>query len=157
MISPEVLRRYPFFSFLSTDQLREVAMITEEVGYKNGQTLFNNDEKANACYLLMTGAVELRYVVADEFEPELRKEFVVGAINPGEFLGISAAIEPNRYTSTAVAIGECKLLQIDGVALRALCSQDPLLDCGLQSMLARTAVDRLHATRIQLAAATSPS
>jgi CRP-like cAMP-binding protein len=157
MISPEVLRRYPFFSFLTPDQLREVAMITEEVSFRKGQILFNTDEKANTCFLLMTGGVELRYVVVDEFDPELRKEFVVGSINPGEFLGISAAVEPNRYTSTAIAIGECQLLRIDGVALKALCSQDPYLNCGLQSMLARTAMERLHATRVRLAAATTPN
>ncbi|MFN2223801.1 MAG: hypothetical protein ACK2UH_14685, partial [Candidatus Promineifilaceae bacterium] len=31
MISPEVLRRFPFFSFMRHDQLSEVAMITDEV------------------------------------------------------------------------------------------------------------------------------
>ena len=157
MISPEVLRRYPFFSFLDPDQLREIAMITEEVGLRKGQILFNTDENADACYLLMTGGIELRYVVVDEIDPELRKEFVIGVINPGDFLGISVAIEPNRYTSTAIAIGECQLLQIDGLALRALCNQDQRLNCGLQGMVARTAMDRLHSTRVQLAAATSPS
>ncbi len=157
MISPEVLRRYPLFSFLSPDQLREIAMITEAVGLKKEQILFNTDENADACYLLMTGGIELRYVVVDEFDSELRKEFVIGIINPGDFLGISVGIEPYRYTSTAIAIGECQLLQIDGLALRALCSQDLNLNCGLQGMLARTAVDRLHSTRVQLAAATSPS
>ena len=157
MISPEVLRRYPVFSFLDTDQLREISMITEEVDLKKGEILFKTDESANNCYLLLTGGIELRYVVADEFDPDLRKEFVIGIINPGDFLGISAAVEPNRYTSTAIAMGDCRLLQIDGIALRALCNQDQHLNCGLQGMLARTAVDRLHSTRIQLAAATTPS
>jgi CRP/FNR family cyclic AMP-dependent transcriptional regulator len=157
MISPEILRRYPFFSFLDPDQLREVAMITEEVSFEKGETLFKTDEKADDCYLLMIGGIELRYVVADELDPELRKEFAIGVINPGEFLGISAAIEPNRYTATAITTGKCKLLHIDGVALRDLCEQDPKFNCGLQTMLARTAIDRLHATRVQLAAATKPS
>ena len=30
MISPELIRRYPFFSFMAPDQQREVAMITDE-------------------------------------------------------------------------------------------------------------------------------
>ncbi|MGD2077088.1 MAG: cyclic nucleotide-binding domain-containing protein, partial [Chloroflexota bacterium] len=98
MISPEVLRRFPFFSFMRHDQLTEVAMITDEVTFDKGQILFNADEEANRCFVLLEGAIDLHYVVVDEHEPELRNEFVVGTINPGEVLGISAVIEPYMYT-----------------------------------------------------------
>ena len=78
------------------DQLREVAMITDEIKYKKDQVLFNTDEKADACFLLMEGSVDLHYVV-DEHDPSLRKEFIVGTINPGELLGISAFVEPQCF------------------------------------------------------------
>lgn len=156
MISPEVLRRFPFFSFMRHDQLREVAMITDEVTVKKGQLLFNADEDATACYVLLEGAVDLHYIVVDEHEPELRKEFVVGTINPGEVLGISAVIEPYVYTATAVVINDSRLLKIDAVALKELCANDPELDYGLQRMVARATMERLHATRVLLAAATAP-
>lgn len=156
MISPEVLRRYPFFSFMSHDQLREVAMITDEVKVKKGEILFNINEKADACFLLQDGAVDLHYVVVDEHEPDLRKEFVVGTINPGEVLGISAVIEPYIYTATAMAINDSRLLKTDAVALKELCAADAELDYGLQRMAAKATMERLHATRVQLAAATAP-
>lgn len=156
MISPEVLRRYPFFSFMSHEQLREVAMITDEVKYEKGQILFNIDEDANHCYLLLEGAIDLHYVIADEHDPKLRKEFVVGTINPGEVLGISSVIEPFVYTATAHAINDSRLLKTDAVALRELCASNPELDYGLQRMMAKSTKERLHATRILLAAATAP-
>lgn len=156
MISPEVLRRFPFFSFMRHDQLREVAMITDEVKVKKGQSLFDADEEVTASYVLLEGAVDLHYIVVDEHEPKLRKEFVVGTINPGEVLGISAVIEPYLYTATAMVINDSRLLKIDAVALKELCASDPELDHGLQRMVAKATMERLHATRVLLAAATAP-
>lgn len=156
MISPEVLRRYPFFSFMSHDQLREVAMIADEIEYKKDHVLFNTGEKADDCYLLMEGSVDLHYVVVDEYDPSLRKEFIVGTINPGELLGISAFVEPHIYTASAFTVNDSRLLKIDAVALRDLCRQDPGLNLGIQTVAAKATMERLHATRVQLAAATSP-
>lgn len=156
MISPEVLRRYPFFSFMNHDQMRDVAMITDEVTFEKGQFLFNIDQEANHCYLLIEGAIDLHYIVVDEHDPKLRKEFVVGTINPGEVLGISAMIEPNVYMATAVAVNDSRLLRTDAVALRELCSADASLDYGIQRVMAKATRERLYATRVLLAAATSP-
>ncbi|KPK03426.1 MAG: hypothetical protein AMJ56_19145 [Anaerolineae bacterium SG8_19] len=155
MVSPEILRRYPFYSFMDHDQLREVAMITDEIKYKKDQVLFNTDEKADACFLLMEGSVDLHYVV-DEHDPSLRKEFIVGTINPGELLGISAFVEPHIYTATAIVVNDSRLLKMDAVALRDLCRQDPGLNLGFQTVAVKATMERLHATRVQLAAATSP-
>jgi len=156
MISPEVLRRYPFFSFMNHEQLREVAMITDEVTVNKGDILFNIDEEADACFMLQDGAIDLHYIVVDEHEPDLRKEFVVGTINPGEVLGISAVIEPYVYSATAIAVNDSRLLKIDAVALKELCAEDADLDYGLQRMVAKSTMERLHATRVQLAAAIAP-
>jgi len=156
MISPETLRRYPFFSFMSPDQLRNVAMISDETNYSTGDILFNIGDQADVCFMLMEGAVDLHYIVVDELDPALRKEFVVGTINPGEVLGISAIVEPYEFTATAIAINDSRLLKTDAIALRELCQQDPTLNLGLQTMVAKATMERLHATRVQLAAATSP-
>jgi CRP/FNR family cyclic AMP-dependent transcriptional regulator len=156
MISPETLRRYPFFSFMSPDQLRDVAMISDETNYSTGDILFNIGDQADVCFMLMEGAVDLHYIVVDELEPALRKEFVVGTINPGEVLGISAIVEPYEFTATAIAINDSRLLKTDATALRELCQRDLTLNLGLQTMVAKATMERLHATRVQLAAATSP-
>jgi CRP/FNR family cyclic AMP-dependent transcriptional regulator len=156
MISPETLRRYPFYSFMSPDQLRDVAMISDEVSYSTGNALFNIGEQADVCFMLIEGAVDLHYIVVDEHEPTLRKEFVVGTINPGEVLGISAIVEPYEFTATAIAINDSRLLKTDALALRDLCQQDPALKLGLQTMVAKATMERLYATRVLLAAATAP-
>jgi len=156
MISPEVLRKYQFFSFLNPNQLREVAMITDQIDIPAGSELFSTDDYAEHLYLLETGNVELHYVVIDENLPHLRKDFLVGVINPGDIFGISAVIEPHEMGATAKAIEECQVLQIDAHELRQLGENDLALLCGLYKAVAQVAKSRISHTRILLAGASSP-
>ncbi len=156
MVSTEVLRRYPFFAFMSPAQLRQVAMLTDEVELAANEALFTLGQPADALYLLRQGSIDLHYVVVDEHMPSLRKDFMVGTINPGEVLGISAVINPPTVTATAIASEPCVLLRIDGAKLQALCQEDTALALGLYKQMALAAMERLQATRTLLAAASAP-
>jgi CRP/FNR family cyclic AMP-dependent transcriptional regulator len=157
MVSPEILRRYPTFAYLDSDQLREVAMISEVVERDVHDTIFEAGEPAEYLYLLLDGSVDLHYVVAPGNKNHgQRKDFMVGTINPGEILGISALIEPYKLTSAAMTTLPCKLVRVSAVELRELCAKDVSLSCSLQRAVARATMERLHATRILLAAATAP-
>jgi len=153
MISPELLRRYPFFGLLGDDHLRAIAMLADEVWYEKEEVLFQAGQPAGALYLLIDGCVDLHYVADDEMRPELRKDFFISEINPGETFGISALIEPHVYTGTVRATCASRVLKIDAVGLRALCEADAKIGALLMRQVAKTAMSRLHDTRIQLAAA----
>jgi CRP/FNR family transcriptional regulator, cyclic AMP receptor protein len=153
MISPELLRRYPFFGTLHDEQLRQVAMIAEEETYDQGKILLKEKAPADDLYLLIKGSVDLLFTVDEEYHPDRHKEFIVGEINPGELFGISALIEPHRYTSMARAASPVQVIHIDGGALRKRCADDPSLACHLFAQVAKLALERLNATRVQLAAA----
>ena len=153
MVSPELLRRYPFFGTLDDRQLKAVAMIAEEHSFEAGEMLFEIERPAEALYLLAEGSVELYYVVMDEYDPKLRKEFYVSDIGPGEVFGISALIEPYQYTSRVQAASASRVVKIEGAGLRALCEVDCKLGYSLMRQIARTALERLHDTRVQLVAA----
>jgi len=153
MISPEMLRRYPFFAFLNHDQLGEVAMIAEERVVGAGITLFNSGEPASALFLLREGNVELHYTVIDERGMEKPQDYLVGMINPGDVLGISALIRPYQYTTSALTGESSQIVQFDAVALRKLCEQDLQLMAEWQRQIAEATLERLQYTRIQLLAA----
>lgn len=155
MISPEVLRRYPFFNFMNHEQLRQIAMISEEVDLDEGETLFEMGDVASGLYLLEEGSIDLQYVVVDELKTGKRMAFHIGQINPGELVGISSVIEPHKVTATAVADTPSKLLKIDAAELRALEKADSALAYGLQQKVARAAMRRLHYARMELLAATA--
>ncbi len=156
MVSPEILRKYTFFSFLTPFQLREVAMISTELEMPAGSIIFSTNDQAENLCLLEMGSVELHYEVMDENLPHLRKDFLVGVINPGEIFGISALIEPHIMGATAKAIEDSRALQIDAAGMRRLSEEDPAMACELHKALAKVAKDRLSRTRILLAGASSP-
>lgn len=153
MISPELLRKYPFFNFLDHEQLRQVAMITEEIDLAPGEVLFASGDAASALYLVQHGNLGLYYVVHDTLKTGKRRELLAETVNPGEVLGISALIDPYTYTALARADAPCRLLKVDAIDLRALTANDPTLAYGLQRQVTRAAMNRLYNARVQLAAA----
>jgi CRP-like cAMP-binding protein len=153
MISPELLRRYPFFAFLDEAQLRAVAMLSEEIEVEDGALVVESGKPADALCLLVEGSLDLYYVVADREDPELRKEFFLSEFSAGDVLGISALIEPYIYTASIRASTASRVVKMDGTGLRALCEVDAKLSAGLMKATAKVAMERLHDTRVQLAAA----
>lgn len=153
MISAELLRRYPFFARLEDAHLKSIAMLTQEVNCQSGETLFGANQPAEALYFLIEGEIDLHYIVDDAHDPTLHHDFLVGHVNPGEPAGISALIEPYRYTLAARANAPTRLLKIEAAGLRALCERDARLAAILMRNVAQAAMARLHDTRTQLAAA----
>jgi CRP-like cAMP-binding protein len=153
MISPELLRRYPFFAFLDEAQLRAVAMLSEEIEVEDGALVFDTGKPAEALCLLTDGNLELYYAVVDREDPELRKEFFLSEFSVGDIFGISALIEPYVYTASVRASAPSRVVKTDGVGLRALCEVDLKLAVGFMKATAKTAMERLNDTRVQLAAA----
>ena len=152
MISPELLRRYPFFGFMEDNELKAVAMIAEEKNIEKGAVILKADDPANILYFLEEGSASNYFIVEDLYNN--RKELFIDSINPGEIFGFSALLEPYKYTATVRAEKDSRVIKIDGSALRALCQFDPHLSCGLLEATAKVIMQRLHDTRILLAAAT---
>lgn len=153
MISPELLRRFPFFGNLENSQLVAISIIAEEETFNSGDKIFQEKSPAESLYLLEDGSIDLYFTVVDNFHPELRQEFSVGEINPGEPFGISALIAPYILTATARVSSPSRVIRINAVALRATMDADQSLAYALMQKIAKAAIDRLNDTRIQLAAA----
>ena len=153
MVSPELLRRHPFFGQLANDHLNAVAMLAEEMTFQQGEAIFETGQPSDALYFLIEGCVDLHYSVVDPINTELRKDFFISEINPGEPFGISALIEPYLYTGTVRATCVSHVLKFDAAGLRALGTLDPRIDAALMRQIAKAAMSRLSDTRVQLAAA----
>jgi len=153
MISPELLRRFPFFSFMDDKQLRAVAMIAEEITYEDEKDIVENNSPAEKLFFLIEGNASYYYIVTSEHDPYYKQEYFISDFNPGEIFGISALIEPYVSTASVRAEQSCHLIEIDASALRALCEVDLQLSCGLMRAVAKAAMERLQHTRVQLIAA----
>ncbi len=153
MISPEVLRRYPFFSNLDDSALKEIAMISEEVKFSPGETIYKTGQPNPAILFLEEGCIE-SYLVIENLEQQAHyKEYYLDDFDPGEAFGISAIIEPKIHTTTARARRRGKLIRIDADRLSKLFEADPRLRYVLLREMTSTLLNRLHQNRIQLAAA----
>ena len=153
MISPELLRRYPFFRALDDTQLKTIAMLAEEVFIDPDQHIFEADQAADRFYFLITGSIDLFYITDDASAPDHKKSLYVGHLNPEEPFGISALIEPYRYSATAITNSLCRIIKIEGNGLREMCKADVPGALTLMSHIAQIAMSRLNETRVQLAAA----
>ncbi len=149
MVSQELLRRYPFFALFDEAQRKAIAQIADEIHCESGTHFFEEGESADALYLLLTGSVDLYFNVLTEQHKELH----IGEINPGEPFAISALIPPHILQHSARAGKACRALKINSLALRGLCDHDAQMGYILMRHVTKAAMERLHFTRIQLAAA----
>jgi CRP/FNR family cyclic AMP-dependent transcriptional regulator len=150
MVSPELLRRYPFFALLDEQQLAAVAMIAQEKSYPKGALLVKENTNATCLALLIEGDVDLIYSGGGE---GAISNALVGSIAPGEPYGVSSLIEPYRYTATAKATVPVKVLELDGLVLRRMVEEDPKLGHIIMRNVAIAVLERLRYTQLELAAA----
>lgn len=147
MISPELLRRYSFFGLLTSDQLKQISMISEEITAAPGTTILQEEKPAQDIYLLIEGGVDVY------FSNEEGKEFFVTEINPGEPFGISSMVEPYTVSTSVRASKPSRFIKISSEELKNLCNDDNQLAAVVYYQIAKSAIERLNATRIQLVAA----
>jgi len=153
MISPELLRRYPFFSQLSDANLKAIAMVSEELEVKAGTRIFDEGQPANTFFFLIDGSIDLTSSVGEGKNSSARKVFQIGEINPEEVFGVSALIEPFVLSATGTAVKDSRIITIDGKALRAMMELDNHMGFIIMTRIAKIARDQLAAIRIQMAAA----
>lgn len=153
MISPELLRRYPFFGPFNDSQLKQIAKLANEEEVDEGVEIFEECGPANFLYMLIEGGVELFYKSEEEFHPKTSREFSVGDINPGEVFAISSLISPFTLNATARTTRSSKYVKIDALAMRELFEADPRMGYLAMHQVTKTLMERLAYTRVQLAAA----
>ncbi len=146
MISPETLRRYPYFANVGEESLKALAMIAEEKDVPAGTEMFREGDPAETLHVIVEGEVEIRYLLGTG------EQRAVDTLVPGDLLCWSALIEPYKTTSIGTATKDTHLVCLDAKRVRDLCEQDPLLGFRLTRQIAKLLAVRLEGARIQLAA-----
>lgn len=153
MVSPELLRRYPFFGRFDEKQLTELSIIANEETAIEDDILFKECDAAEKLYFLLEGDIELFYTSEEEYHPKSSKRFIAGEINPGEVFSISAVIPPYVLSASARAVKPSRFITFNGDALRGLMQTDCLLGYMMMLQVTNAIMERLVYTRVQLAAA----
>ena len=145
MISPESLRRYPYFADLSDEHLKTLAMNASEETVPAGTQMFGEGDPAEYFNVIVKGEVDIQYLLGDEHRQ------TVDTLTAGDPLCWSALVDPFKTSAFGTATKETHLIRIKAETMRELCDKDPMLGFRLMKRIARLLGDRLQNARVQLA------
>lgn len=140
----DALRRNAFFQNVSEEHLESLADIARVVDFPARKTLFNEFDKTDDVFVLLSGEVSL--VVC---EPKVGCRQLT-TVRGGELLGWSPVLERDRMTATAVTLSPVTALAFGGEELLALFKKDPVIGYEFMAHTAKVLAERLFATRVQL-------
>ena len=125
-----------FFQGLSEKDLLFVLPYFSSASYVGGTTIFEQGDKAENLYLVVTGEIIIRY------KPDDGPMMTVTRVQPGGVFGWSAAMGNTCYTSGAVCSHNSEVLSIPGETLRLVCRQNPSIGDILLNRLSLVIAER---------------
>ncbi|RMF95489.1 MAG: cyclic nucleotide-binding domain-containing protein [Planctomycetota bacterium] len=146
MVSPELLRRYPYFTNISEESLKQIAMLAEEKKFPAGVQLFSEGDPADFLNVIVSGEVNIQYLLGSG------EKRTVDTLVDGDILCWSALVEPYKTTAIGTTSKETHVVAIDAAKLRELCVKDPMVGYQLMLEIAKLLAHRLEGARVQLAA-----
>ncbi len=141
------LSRIPLFAGLTNQQLDEVANRLTPERYRQGETIFVQNETGHTLYLIETGRVSLTSV-------QDGREYDLPTLHSGDFFGERSLLTGEPHTTTATAVTDVDLWTLGREEFESLVQHNPILALNISRSLTRRlqAVDnRRPAARPQAA------
>ncbi len=99
----ESLSRVPLFRRLTPGELEELSKEVDQVTFEAGDTVFNENDKGDALYVVDSGSVRI-WVLDEDVRPVTLAE-----LKPGEFFGELAVLDRGARSTNATAIESSEL------------------------------------------------
>lgn len=159
MISPETIRRYPFFSGLSHENIVALADSAEEFQVEIGYLFFHQGEQLQHFYLVLKGAVSIlvdlpdetvKHTVSEQLTGSLKmREVVASKVEPGEVFGWSGLVPPHTTTASARALAPSTVIAFDCLKLLDIFQEDCKFGYLMMLKAAQLIRERLRDKRIE--------
>jgi CRP-like cAMP-binding protein len=159
MVSPELIRRYPFFAGLDYDHILKMAKVADEQTVETGYYFFHEDDELQNFYLVLEGAVaillevpdqDVEQAIAGQLTGKLQtKAITVSTVGTGDVFGWSGLIPPHVSTAGAKAIMPCRVLAFDCEELRQVFEDDCRFGFVMTQKAAQVIRERLRDMRIE--------
>ena len=107
ILTPEILRKSPFFESFSTDQLEKISERAPRLLLTTNTPVFRQGERSASMYLILKGGVKI------EREDEEGQIFSIREVCDHEIFGELAILIKKGRESTATTIRETELVEID--------------------------------------------
>lgn len=134
VVDGDMLAGAPLFAGLAAAARKEIAAAAHPVRRKAGETLFAQDDAANAFYVLITGRMKIAQITAEGHQVVLRY------IGPGEVFGAVPLFTDTGYPATASAVTDSLAARWDDTATHRLLDRHPRIVVNALTIVGR----RLH-------------
>jgi CRP-like cAMP-binding protein len=159
MVSPELMRRYPFFGNLSKDQLNKLAQAGHELSVETGHYFFREGDELVDFYVVLEGEVGINVDLTDDRVEQplsgqltgeiFTREIVTSKVGPGEMFGWSALVPPHTATSSCKALSPCRVVGFDCKQLHQMFEEDCRFGYVMLMKATKIIRARLRSTRIE--------
>ena len=126
------LRACRLFAGVEDVALAVLAQSMRSRRYRDGETIFHQDDPGDALHVVAEGAVMIVLQPAEDGEPA-----ILATLGSGEFFGTLALLDDAPRSATAVALGKAQTLSLRRDAFLALIDEDRTLRRALLAALAR--------------------
>ncbi len=133
-----------FFAGLRDGQIAVLTDIADEIEVPAGKAVFEEGGHADSAYIIIDGRVAL------ELDVSHRAHHIVQTLHEGEVLGWGWLFPPYRWSFSALALENLRLIRFDAERLRAAHEADCELGYEMMKRFARVMTSRLAAARLQL-------
>ncbi|MBA4417021.1 MAG: transcriptional regulator [Syntrophus sp. (in: bacteria)] len=117
------------FKGLPKEQIDKLSKIAVVHGYRRGEEIFSDGERANGLYVLFLGRVKIFKLSSEG------KEQILHIIEPGEPFGEVAVFSGKTFPAHAEALEESKAIFFPRGAFVGLITQDPYLAMNMLAVL----------------------
>src|SRR5258706_8832347 len=131
-IGIDALRACGLFAGVGDDQLEAIARQMRSRKFRNGETIFHQDDPGDALHVVVAGAVKIVLPSAEDGEPA-----IMATLPPGDFFGALALLDGDPRSATAVALGRTETLVLRREAFLELVDSDQSLRVALLAALSR--------------------
>lgn len=120
----KLIKESSVFSRINSSELDKISKFSRLAEFKDGDQIFRAGDDAMFMYIVSKGVVKLKFSVIYLNAPTL---LTMDTLKKQDCLGWSAFTKPYRYTLSAYAVGDTRLLQLQSENIRELCETNKKL------------------------------
>lgn len=159
MISPEIIRRYPFFGRLSMDQISKLTDNAVEKVVEQDHFFYHEEDQLGEFFLILEGAAaivfelperDVDHKISDQFLRKLKtKDVIISTLGPGDLFGLSGLIPPYLANAGAKALSPCRVIAFNSSELVKMFAENPEFGFIMTQKAAQTLSERLRDIRVE--------
>lgn len=144
MVSPELIRRYPYFSGLSIEKINLLANMAEEIEIEKDRYFHHEGDDIDKVYIIVQGDVSLTTSL-----PQQDREVVINTLSTGDVFGWTSLLPPYTAGAGAKSVTDCHLISFRSTTLREIFEGDYQFGYTMMQKIAQVIRDRLDAVVIE--------